>query len=748
AERADIPGLDGGPDRAVATLVAPDGTSEEFVENEVILHTNDPAALGEFLDRYGGEVVRASDPMGLDGGRVAASDDLAGWYLIRIDPARASLVDLEEGLAAMGTSGSWTFSSEEAARLLAVVSAERHRDIGLNLLAELPCEVCEHPVAGGNIDAATQWWMAESSGLGIGVVHAWDYLRYQGFPPTTPYYPVMVAVVDGGFDLDTSTGMPLYGAPDYGAGRPPQLDEIDGDLTAGGLVTGFANHPQGIWHGQMTFGVCCANGGNGYGAAGTSGGLTAGARVETLLLRVGPDTWTIAVGIYDALYNNAEVVVANINLVCNHACRWLDDGNFLKATVRNARVHGAVVVAPSGNNHRDISGGDMYPCQLAGVVCVAGIQHDRTPSGESNWGSPVDVWAPTGILSAVTRVSANSPGDTDDIGEDELHLFGGTSCSAPYVGGIVALMMALDPWVTDVEGILAATANPVPGQPKITTGYVDAYQALLAVTPNAPPVVTIVQPVNGSSVGEEGTALRARVDDPEKSGPWGDEFENTVTFVSDLDGELCSAQGIWPELGCIAPTLRLGRHQITATGTDAFGATASATISILVADNPPTASITFPADRSRHPATPVNLVGYGFDPDAEIPETALRWSSDIDGELGTGSSLWVGLSPGDHTITLTVTGTHGVTASDSIQITVSADDGIPSVAITAPPHNTLVHPGTAVILQGTATDPEDVALTGRNLTWRSDLDGELGTGARLEVVLSGEACTSTVHIIT
>lgn len=748
-DRGGIQGLDGGPERPVAAVVAPDGAREEFVENEVILHTDDPAALEEFLDRYGGEVMRTSDPMGLDGGRAPSEGTLAGWYLIRIDPDRASSTGLEEGFAAIGLEGTWTFSSEAATRLVATVTAERDRDIGLNLIAEAPCDVCEHPVPGGNnIDAATQWWMAESSGLGIGVVQAWDYLRYQGFPPTTAYHPVMVAIVDGGFDLDTTTGMPLYGAQDYGAARPAQIDEIDGDLTAGGLVTGFANHPQGIWHGQMTHGVCCGNGDNGYGAGGTSGGFTAGARVETLLLRVGPDVWTIASGVYDALYNNAEVVVANINLPCNHYCRWMKDGNFLKATVRSASGHGAVVVAPSGNNESDISDADMYPCQLLRVVCVAGIRWDLTPSNESNWGSPVDVWAPTGILSAVTRVSANTPGDSDDIGEDELHRFGGTSCSAPFVGGIVALMMALDPGVTDFEGILKATANTVPGQPKIATGYVDAHQALLAVTPNAPPTVTITRPTDGSSIGEEGTMLRARIDDPEKSGPWGDEFDNAVTFVSDLDGELCTVEGIYPELGCTAPTLSLGEHRITATGTDAFGETGTAAVTVVVADNPPTASITLPTDGSSHPATPLNLVGYGFDPDAEIPETSLRWSSDIDGELGTGSSLWVELTPGDHTITLTVTGNHGVTATDSIRITVYAGDGIPSVAISSPEHNTLVPPGTPVILEGTATDPEDGTVGGSSLTWTSDIDGRLGTGTRLEIVLSGAACTSTVHTIT
>jgi len=754
AIRDDIPGLDGRPDRQVAAVLSPDGIREEFVENEVTLHTEDPAELQQFLDRYDGEVLRTSGPVALDGSRALAEGDLAGWYLISVDSDRASLDGLNTRLSSMAPAGEWRFSSESAARLVALASHESDLDIALNQIADLSaCTVCEHPVAGGgNLDAEPWWWLTEGTELSIGVVHAWDYLRYQGFPPTTSYFPVKVAVVDSGFDLDEATGLPLYGGPDYGAARPSQLDEIDGDLTAGGEAQGFANCAGNCWHGQETFGVCCANGRNLFGAVGTSGGITTGARVETLLIRVGPDTWTIATGVDDALYNKADVIVTNVNLDCGWVCRWFDSGNYLKAAVRTA-AHVAVVVAPSGNappgqTGDDLSDNDMYPCQLAGVVCVGAIEQNRRPWDRSNWGTPVDIWAPTGIFSAVTRTSANRPGDTDDLGEDELAVMGGTSASAPYVGGVVALMIALDPGIIDVESILIATANQVGSEPRIATGYVDAYGALTAIRPNKPPSVTITQPADGSSVSRDGVALRAVVDDPEKGGPWGAEFENTITFVSNRDGTLCSARGTHPDLGCAAPMMSLGEHQIEVIATDAFDATASATVTVVVVDNPLTAVITAPTDGIRHPPTDVDLVGYGFDPDEVIPDTALTWSSDIDGFLGSGASLRVALSPGTHTITLTATDSQGVVATASIRITIGAGDGYPTATISVPPNNTLVAPGMSVVLEGTATDPEDGVITGRGLTWTSDIDGFLGTGSRLEVFLSGPACTSTPHSIT
>ena len=70
-----------------------------------------------------------------------------------------------------------------------MAARESELDIALNSVADVSqCTVCEHPLTGGgNLDLESQWWMAEGRGLSIGVVRAWDYLRYQGVPPTTSY---------------------------------------------------------------------------------------------------------------------------------------------------------------------------------------------------------------------------------------------------------------------------------------------------------------------------------------------------------------------------------------------------------------------------------------------------------------------------------------------------------------------------------------------------------------------------------
>ena len=57
---------------------------------------------------------------------------------------------------------------------------------------------------------------------------------------------------------------------------------------------------------------------------------------------------------------------------------------------------------------------------------------------------------------------------------------------------------------------------------------------------------------------------------------------------------------------------------------------------------------------------PVYLSGSGYDmDDGTLSGPALRWTSDIQGFLGSGSPLRVKMIPGNHTITLTATSSDG-----------------------------------------------------------------------------------------
>lgn len=751
-----LPGIADGPPRKVAAVVGPEGDHEEFVEDEVILHPSSNDQLNDFLERYGGTIVRDGMPRSEDPeAPPPGPDEKSGWYQIRIDTATSALDDFVENMEAAGLEGHVAVSSEGGARLLSLAARETDLEVSPNFLAQLDvCSICEHPDGmGGYVDAATWWEMSEDSdpntpgeqGASIGVVHAWEYMKYHGYPAEgVPYFPVKVAVIDAGFDLNETTGYPNGGNDDY-FGRPPQLDEVGWDHTAGGPSVGFANCKK-CWHGQMTYGICCALARNQFGSAGTSGGW----EIRNLIIKVTADIGTISQGVYDAIYNNADVINMSISFDCTWTCRNFDGGNELAAYVVSARNVGSVVVASAGNGGDDISGANIYPCKLAGVICVGAIGSDLK-NGE-DYGTGVDIWAPHGIYTTVTPDSAAT--DADDVGIDELHFVSGSSMSSPFVAGVVAMMKMLDGSLRagHVASILTSTANSSP-DPKVS-GYVDAFRAVAAAKTNQPPTVLITDPSSAMSPYGQ-VLLRAEVLDPENPGiAWGvADFTTVVEFLSSIDGPLCSdsgdATGGGTAMSCTVPQLSLGTHTITAKATDPFGAVGTAATSVTVMNTPPVAQITYPPEGSNYYASQmINLRGFGFDPDEVLTDSALVWGTESDASIGTGPDIWVQLPVGTQVVALTVTDSFGAVAVDTVTIHVQAGGGYPTVQITSPPNNTVVGLNTQLTFTGTANDPEDGALSGASLKWTSNIDGVLGSGTSIQVVLSGSACNSTVHTIT
>jgi hypothetical protein len=760
----ELPGLSGDPPRPIGVMVGPGGDPEEFVVDEVIFHPDTAEHLDAFLAAYGGTVLRDGTPRLLDGIEPPPGlPDSTGWYIIQVDLSLSSLDDIDANMEALGFLGDWAFSSEDAARLAALAARETELGITPNFLVTMDqCTVCEHPDnSGGNLDATTWWWMTEDDdlgqtgdqGLSIGIIHAWQYLKYMGYPPMGPYTSVKLATIDGGFDLDEATGWPLNGNLDY-VGRPKQLDEVDGDWTAGGLGY-FANSPDGSWHGQSTFGASCALSNNHFGSAGTSGGWA----VTPLLIKVTGDLGTIATAVYDALYNSADVINMSLSLDCGSACTNFAGGNVLKAGISSAKSIGAIVVTSAGNEGDDIGDDDIFPCELDGAICVGAIGKNKFAEGYSNYGSVVDIWAPAGFLTTVDRDSADCDQcDTNDVGEDELSYCSGTSCASPYVAGITALMKMLDGSLSYAQtlNILQSTANASPDS-RVTPGYVDAYRAVAQVKSNQPPTVTITEPAHGATSSYYSVFFKADVDDPEEPSLfWGGaDFSSSVVFSSDRDGELCTATGDatggGTTLSCSSSKLRmsLGPHSITAEVTDPFGATASTSNSITVENQTPTVGITNPVDGSTHFTSQIiHLRAYAFDPDEKIYDLATSWSSNISGSLGTGFNFFGSLPAGDHTIKFAAEDAWGVTATDTITIHVLEGADHPTAQILKPWNDTIFPLGALMTFEGKGTDPQDGDLSGSSLEWHSDRDGFLGTGEVINVRLSGQACQQIPHLIT
>jgi YVTN family beta-propeller protein len=88
-------------------------------------------------------------------------------------------------------------------------------------------------------------------------------------------------------------------------------------------------------------------------------------------------------------------------------------------------------------------------------------------------------------------------------------------------------------------------------------------------------------------------------------------------------------------------------------------------------NTPPELNIISPVDGATQTSSLVDLTGTATDAEDGDIQTAITWSSSIDGQLGTGANLVVNLSAGQHLITASVTDSDGATTTVQVTITIS-----------------------------------------------------------------------------
>src|SRR6185295_15652956 len=111
-----------------------------------------------------------------------------------------------------------------------------------------------------------------------------------------------------------------------------------------------------------------------------------------------------------------------------------------------------------------------------------------------------------------------------------------------------------------------------------------------------------------------------------------------------------------------AATLRPGEHRLTARVADPSGAGAEAQTTVIV-DAAPVVAIAAPASGAVFFTTagPVRLEASATDAEDGDLGAGVRWTSSLDGALGTGGTIDATLGVGTHTITASVSDQHGVT---------------------------------------------------------------------------------------
>ncbi len=105
-------------------------------------------------------------------------------------------------------------------------------------------------------------------------------------------------------------------------------------------------------------------------------------------------------------------------------------------------------------------------------------------------------------------------------------------------------------------------------------------------------------------------------------------------------------------------------------------------------DNPPVVTITSPSDGATFGSgVSISFTGTATDDKDGDVTTNLVWTSNFDGQIGTGGSVSATLSDGTHTITATANDSKGNTGSDSITITVGTSSEPSAVSVTSITYN-------------------------------------------------------------
>jgi len=222
---------------------------------------------------------------------------------------------------------------------------------------------------------------------------------------------------------------------------------------------------------------------------------------------------------------------------------------------------------------------------------------------------------------------------------------------------------------------------------------------------------------------------------------------SSLVWTSSIDGRIGTGAAL------TYSQLSPGSHVITLAVTDSGGKTNSDTIDLTISESDntaPVATIQSPSDGGTYnQGESINFIGTGTDDeDGVLTGSSLVWTSNVDGQIGTGPVVQSSsLTSGDHIITLTVTDSAGDTDSDTASITVSTtqQQTAPAAVIATPLEGSEFNSGATITFSGAGTDNEDGTLSGSSLVWTSNIDNQIGTGNFLQLTnLSSGSHTITL----
>ena len=525
----------------LAALRNPGGGVEQFAEDLVMVRTQDQAEVRAFQERWRAELLGTDELPAIPTDVIPAEEQRAvqplGYKLFRVDLSTVDVSGLRENLQRLGASGEFRFSSENAARVVALVAEERlhGREVSLNTLLEpqqAPPPACvinrtqEQGSAGPPAPTAPPWldafadfaWFHPTVDTRIGITRglsaagapspgAWPYLDFLGRLNPGP----RVAVIDGGFF--TGGGLASVGPLGLDDVAAPIVD-LNALVTLGvfpGLnipnPTPCSGGTPCPTHGTDMTNAAAAGANNRFGAVGSGGPVIS----RVLTYHAFPFMFDANVGITAATAAGANVISMSWSGPCFFACAALGPARALNDSILLAIAFGVTPVAAAGNENANVDVSDTMPCRfpritvhvpipvpfppfvipvpvflpfpLPGTICVGALADAiGTSASFSNFGSALDTFG---------------PGTSVPVAPDPFtlvnHFTGGTSSATAFTSGVVAMMQRVNGALTLpvvgpllVENILR-NGTVVPGipsarnpsaDPKTFPGFLNGFGAV------------------------------------------------------------------------------------------------------------------------------------------------------------------------------------------------------------------------------------------------------------------------------
>jgi serine protease len=251
---------------------------------------------------------------------------------------------------------------------------------------------------------------------------------------------VLIAVIDSGIDISH---------PDLQAKIVAPFDAFNNDNDPSPNFDEYCYNDSGICdeHGTAVSGIATASANNESGIVGFCPDCSL---VPIKMLGESGGTLSADIMAFEHCIDNNVDVINNswgytevisvpepLENVINRAATQTRDGK------------GSVIIFAAGNDDREILPSEI--CGLESVLCISAIDNYNYPTAYTNFGSPVDIAAPSATVSIAPL-------------EQLTTTFGGTSAAAPVVSGIAGWILSQRPDYTsqEVRNLLIATAQPSP----------------------------------------------------------------------------------------------------------------------------------------------------------------------------------------------------------------------------------------------------------------------------------------------